>query len=124
MFQSLKLTAIVTPTVAFTAPRIPDSAREYSVSDTTLVMKFMRHVFLANFLGLPSYSVPAGFARCPETNVKLPVGLQFTGLHWTEHYLLRLAYGVESWSKPSSRTPVHYYSNPKLSRPPQESNAP
>ena len=47
-----------------------------------------RYVFLGNYLGLPGVSVPVGFDR---HNNDMPVGLMFSGPHWSEDRLLKLA---------------------------------
>ena len=47
-----------------------------------------RYVFLGNYLGLPGVSVPVGFDR---HNNGMPVGLMFSGPHWSEDRLLKLA---------------------------------
>jgi Asp-tRNA(Asn)/Glu-tRNA(Gln) amidotransferase A subunit family amidase len=95
LFEHERLSAIVTPTVGFLAPELEDASLSHGVSDTTLVMKVMKHMFLANFIGLPAYSVPVGYDIHPKTGVTLPIGLQLIGAHWTEHVLLRLAACIE-----------------------------
>lgn len=51
----------------------------------------IKHIFLANLLGLPASSVPIGLAN--ET--RLPVGLQLIGAWWEEAKLLRLACALD-----------------------------
>jgi Asp-tRNA(Asn)/Glu-tRNA(Gln) amidotransferase A subunit family amidase len=59
-------------------------------------------MFLANLVGLPGYSIPVGYLPPKERfpgepeDIKLPVGVQFIGDHWTEHKLIRLAHAVET----------------------------
>lgn len=91
MFYREKLDVIVNPTVGFTAPVLHESHKMHGVSDSAQVMKMMKHVGLANLLGMPAVSIPIGFGKCPETGTKLPIGLQFTGIHWGEAKLLQMA---------------------------------
>jgi Asp-tRNA(Asn)/Glu-tRNA(Gln) amidotransferase A subunit family amidase len=51
-----------------------------------LTVKMMKHIFLANLLGLPAISIPIGL----DTN-RLPFALQLTGDHWTDDQLLSLS---------------------------------
>ena len=95
LFESEGLSVIITPTVGFTAPVLKDRFKSRGVSDTDLVMKTMKHVFLANLVGLPAHSVPVGYSKCPHTGKDLPVGLQLIGKHWGESTLLRLANAID-----------------------------
>jgi len=62
-------------------------------SNTPLQVELLKYVFLANFLGLPSISVPVGF---DASNSGMPIGLMLTGAQYTEDVLLRLARAAES----------------------------
>ncbi len=82
-------------------PILFDEAKKVGDTDNTRSLILTRHVFLANFIGLPGYSVPVGFVA-PKTlhssepkSLKLPVGLQLIGDHWQEHRLIRLAHAIE-----------------------------
>jgi len=92
LFANQNLTAIVTPTLPMSAPPIPHGALEHGESNSELVVEMMKYINLANFVGLPAISVPVGQ---DTTNSDMPIGLQFTGAHWTEHNLLRLARATE-----------------------------
>lgn len=101
---------IVTPTTACASWRIGrgrSQRRELrvGVSDGDKTLESMRYVWLANFCGLPSISVPAGYASpdpCgaglraadKSTAGKLPVGLMATG-EWAGEEAL-LEFGVEA----------------------------
>lgn len=91
LFKREKLDVMINPTVGFTAPVLEESHKKHGVSDSTLVMNMMKYVSIANFLGMPGISIPIGFGLCPKTNTKLPIGLQFTALHWEEAKLLKIA---------------------------------
>lgn len=91
LFESERLDAIVTPTVGRTAPPLSAGAVASGASDTALVVSLMKHIFLANLLGLPALSSPIGAGRLTG----LPVGLQLIGGWWEEARLLRLACALE-----------------------------
>jgi Asp-tRNA(Asn)/Glu-tRNA(Gln) amidotransferase A subunit family amidase len=78
--------AIVTPSTACTAPRIPPDALPAGESDLTTLLEIMRFAPPANFTGLPAISFPAGY----DSN-GLPIGFQAIGRAWHEHVLLRIA---------------------------------
>ncbi|WQF80928.1 Putative amidase [Colletotrichum destructivum] len=76
----------------------------YGVSDGDQTMRSMEYVWLANLCGVPSISVPAGFAApgAAETEVadrdapaKVPVGLMGTGEWCDEEALLRFGLDAE-----------------------------
>ncbi|PSS03406.1 amidase family protein [Coniella lustricola] len=82
------------------------SELRYGVSDGDRTMESMRYVWMANLCGLPSISVPAGFASATgdgervfgedetDEREKVPVGLMATG-EWAAEKLL-LEFGVEA----------------------------
>ncbi|KAM5344137.1 hypothetical protein ACJ41O_012674 [Fusarium nematophilum] len=105
---------IITPTTACAgAPiRDRDSELKHGLSDGNLTIESMTYVWLANFCGLPSLSVPAGFVvpeghgRAGEeadekTIGKVPVGLMATGEWCSERTLLE--FGVEAEAAGSDR---------------------
>ena len=56
----------MTPTCGLLAPRIPPAALRTGEYNVALVMRLMRHIFLANLLGLQvmrESSLPLGVAR-------------------------------------------------------------
>ncbi|KAF4985177.1 hypothetical protein FDECE_16756 [Fusarium decemcellulare] len=100
---------IVTPTTACAGAPIRggESELKYGVSDGNLTIESMTYVWLANFCGLPSISVPAGFV-VPEgqdgageeadekTLGKVPVGLMATGEWCSEGALLEFGVDAEA----------------------------
>jgi Asp-tRNA(Asn)/Glu-tRNA(Gln) amidotransferase A subunit family amidase len=96
---------IVTPTTACEGWPIIGGPAElyYGVNDGDQTIKSMEYVWLANFLGLPSMSVPAGFVGPRETEEAgkvvedqvrdkvegIPVGLMATGEWCAEEALIR-----------------------------------
>jgi Asp-tRNA(Asn)/Glu-tRNA(Gln) amidotransferase A subunit family amidase len=109
LFEELKLSIIVTPTVGSVAPVLNEYVKTRGESNSALTVKVMKFVFLANFLGLPAYSVPVGFTdknnveeknvgkenKKIEKKVQLPIGFQLIGDHFKEHILLRIANSIE-----------------------------
>ncbi|KAJ3019345.1 hypothetical protein HKX48_002193 [Thoreauomyces humboldtii] len=82
---------IVSPSSAVVAPRIPEGAIRWGLTDYTTAGKAMRYIFMANLLGLPAVSVPIGYTAKDH----LPIGLQFQAKWWDEETLLRLAHVSE-----------------------------
>ena len=52
----------------------------------------MKHIFLANLLGLPALSVPVGMGSASG----LPIGVQLIGAWWEEATLLRIASALDA----------------------------
>lgn len=102
LFEKENLTVIVNPTMGIPVPFLCEETKKRGESNTGLVVKVMKHISLANFLGLPAYSVPIG-ASAPkemtdeetEDRLRLPIGFQLIGDHWSEAKLLRLAHSIE-----------------------------
>ncbi len=92
---------IATPTVATTAPAIPEETLPDGESNLPVVDELMRFIRLGNLTGFPAISVPCGFDR-----KGLPVGFHLMARPWEEHLLLRLAFMVERASE--VRTPTHH----------------
>ena len=80
LFRAQKLDAIAGPTAGLTAPLLTPAARATGESNTALIMSLIRHIFLANLLGLPAISVPIGLGQ----DTRLPIGFQFLGAAWEE----------------------------------------
>ena len=100
LFAKLRLTAIVGPTTGILAPRIPPGALETGEYNAALVLKLMRHIFLANLLGLPAIAVPVGH----DEETQLPWSMQLMGDHWSEAELLRVARVLEEkFTNPTGR---------------------
>lgn len=96
LFERENLTAIVSPSISIPPPYLNEAAKVNGESNTALTVEVMKYIFLANFLGLPGYTVPVGFVHAEVgEGVMLPVGLHLLGNHWSEHELLRLAHALE-----------------------------
>ncbi|MFP4425950.1 MAG: amidase [Spirochaetaceae bacterium] len=102
---------VVTPTTAVLPPKVPEDRLLSGVSDLSSLSEIMRYTPVANLLGFPAISVPAGFVtahsrhflhtqeeRDHEGKVysEVPVGLHFMAPHWEEGRLLRLGAAMES----------------------------
>lgn len=98
---------IITPTTACGGAPIRRGASElkHGLSDGDLTIESMTYVWLANFCGMPSLSIPAGFVvpvgqerageEADENTVgKVPIGLMATGEWCSEKALLE--FGVEA----------------------------
>lgn len=97
-----KVSAIVTPATALTAPRIDERSLPDGNSDVDQTMRTMRFAAVANFTGLPAISIPAGYDRRG-----LPIGLQLICRPWEEGLLFRLAYAADTIVQRSR--PTTYY---------------
>lgn len=97
---------IITPTTACAGWHIGQKVDlKYGISDGNTTLKTMEYVWLGNFLGLPSISVPAGFVK-PEGSIgagevaegnfegRVPVGLMAVGEWACEEQLLQ--FGVDT----------------------------
>jgi Asp-tRNA(Asn)/Glu-tRNA(Gln) amidotransferase A subunit family amidase len=81
---------IVTPTLAVTAPPIPEGGTRYGWSDLGTTVEKMRFAFASNLTGHPAISFPAGY-----DGSGLPIGMQAIGRYWDERTLLRIACAAE-----------------------------
>ncbi|RYP33274.1 hypothetical protein DL767_004827 [Monosporascus sp. MG133] len=98
---------IVTPTTACAGWPIRDEAElRFGISDGDQTMRSMEYVWMANFCGVPSISVPAGFVAPDgtpgegevadlDTVGKVPVGLMGMGEWCEEEALLRFGFDAE-----------------------------
>jgi Asp-tRNA(Asn)/Glu-tRNA(Gln) amidotransferase A subunit family amidase len=99
---------IVTPTTSCAGWRIAGKKDfKYGISDGDQTLKTMEYVWMANFCGLPSLSVPAGFVvpegttgagdiAGEETQGRIPVGLMAMGEWTSEESLLQWGLVAES----------------------------
>ena len=96
LYAAHNLTVIATPTLPVMPPAISEGAKRNGESNTGLTVEVMKYIFLANFLGMPGYTVPVGFGKGEgEGAVMLPIGFHMLGKHWMEKDLLRLAHAIE-----------------------------
>lgn len=106
---------LVTPTTACAGWRIHDSGQNgkpggelrLGLSDGDKTLESMRYVWMANFLGLPSIAVPAGYVDPEEGGSyssknkkadgkgKIPVGLMATGEWAAEKGLVEFGVAAE-----------------------------
>jgi len=82
--------AVITPTTALTARKVPEQALSNGWSDLSTETEMMRYIFPGNFAGMPAISFPVGY-----DSEGMPVGMHAMGRHWEEHLLLRIAYNAE-----------------------------
>lgn len=93
------LSCIANPTIGILPPPMPEDAKSDGESNTPLVVQLLKYIFLGNFLGLPGYSLPVGYAVPSDgtgSKGQVPIGLHLMGRHWGESTLLRLAHAVET----------------------------
>lgn len=98
LFGKLNLTIIANPTIPTLPPILSEGAKEMGESNTALVVKLMKYIFMANFLGLPGYSVPVGYVNTGTSESSIlvaPVGFHMMANTWNEHSLIRLAFSIE-----------------------------
>jgi Asp-tRNA(Asn)/Glu-tRNA(Gln) amidotransferase A subunit family amidase len=113
--------------------RCPELVHGVSDGDTTL--KTMKYVWLANFCGAPSITVPAGYVE-PEgkadegevvsdldTEGKVPVGLMATGEWASEHALLQFGLDAEAVGRDKVCRPPNWVDVLKLAKEGKESEA-
>ena len=92
LFQRERLTAIINPTMPIEVPELTEETKLRGESNTVLVMKMMKYIFIANLLGLPGYNVPVGYLPAAnDPTLRLPVGLHFLGNHWEDHQVTALS---------------------------------
>ncbi|KAK2592577.1 hypothetical protein QQS21_009722 [Conoideocrella luteorostrata] len=105
---------IVTPTTAIAGwPIRSESELVYGVSDGDQTIKSMEYVWMANYCGVPSISVPAGFA--PPVGFEggidgdvpgsVPVGLMGMGEWCSEESLLQFGLDAEEVGREVQRRP-------------------
>ena len=90
---------LITPTTPIPAPKIDDLiANPHALRPAEL--KLLRNTRPFNVWGLPTISVPCGFA-----SMGLPIGLQIAGPPWREDLVLRLANAYEKVTAWHTRKP-------------------
>jgi aspartyl-tRNA(Asn)/glutamyl-tRNA(Gln) amidotransferase subunit A len=88
---------ILSPTAPIPAPFRSTHDLSGGSESNRIRPRLTRNTRLINLLGLPSISVPCGFAQVETSDSKagLPVGLQISGPWWSEKMLLQVAYAYE-----------------------------
>ncbi|KAF2020918.1 amidase signature enzyme [Aaosphaeria arxii CBS 175.79] len=113
---------IVTPTTACVGWPIQSASElTYGISDGDRTQETMEYIWLANFCGAPSISVPAGYA-VPEgksdmgISRKIPVGLMATGEWASEDALVCFGSDVEDLVVKTQRLPPTWVDVIKLAK--------
>eukprot|EP01080_Neovahlkampfia_damariscottae_P010303 gene10303-2721_t len=99
-----KVDVIITPTISIPPPKIKEDTNTDGESDSGIVSKIMKYVFIANFTGIPAISIPVGY-----TKDKVPIGIQIQSKWWNEAQLLKFAYLTEREIK-REKPQIHYSS--------------
>lgn len=88
---------ILSPTAPIPAPLRSTHDLSGGSESNRIRPRLTRNTRLINLLGLPSISVPCGFAQVENSDSAegLPVGLQITGPWWSEKTLLQVAHAYE-----------------------------
>ena len=92
-----KVDCILSPTAPIPAPLRSTHDLSGGSESNRIRPRLTRNTRLINLLGLPSISVPCGFAQVENSDSQegLPVGLQITGPWWSEKTLLQVAHAYE-----------------------------
>ena len=88
---------ILSPTVPVPAPLRSTHDPSGGSESNRIRPRLTQNTRLFNLLGLPSISVPCGFAQveASDSGEGLPVGLQICGPWWSEKTLLQVAHAYE-----------------------------
>ncbi|KAI9759293.1 MAG: hypothetical protein M4579_002422 [Chaenotheca gracillima] len=99
VFKSNPGLILISPTTPNPGWHISGGAGDlkYGVTDGNMSMRSMEYVWFANFTGLPSLSVPAGYVDPVGGDGKIPVGLMATAEWGHEDQLIRWGKQHESW---------------------------
>ncbi|TVY39098.1 Fatty acid amide hydrolase [Lachnellula occidentalis] len=126
---------IVTPATSCAGWAIKaESELVYGVNDGDKTIESMEYVWLANFCGLPSISVPAGFVvpegqvgageiAGSETEGKVPVGLMATGEWASEDALMQFGLDAEEAGSEQECRPPNWVDVVELARQMRNSNS-
>jgi len=85
-----KVDVIITPT----SPNVAFKIGEHNNNPLEL---YMEDIFLsaASLAGVPAISIPCGFAKPKNGNIKMPIGMQIIGKHFDEKTVLKTANAYE-----------------------------
>ena len=90
-FEENELTALLAPTIPRTTMPVADLNVDLTDSGGTATSGFIHHNFLANVIGVPSLSVPAGFDPASK-----PIGVQLYGRPFGEADLFKIGDAYQS----------------------------
>ena len=92
-----EIDCILSPTAPIPAPLRSTHDLSGGSESNRIRPRLTQNTRLFNLLGLPSISVPCGFAQVEnsDSGEGLPVGLQICGPWWSEKTLLQVAYAYE-----------------------------
>jgi aspartyl-tRNA(Asn)/glutamyl-tRNA(Gln) amidotransferase subunit A len=99
-FEEHRLDAIAAPTTPVTTMPVEDLSVDLTGSGQTALAAFTHQLMIANVVGTPSLSVPAGY-----TATDLPIGMQLMGRPFGEEALLRIGHAYEQASPWRDRHP-------------------
>lgn len=136
LWQKYPGMVIVTPTSACAGwPIRSDAELVHGISDGDTTIQTMKYVWLANFCGAPSITVPAGYVK-PEGSKgagqvvddldapgKVPVGLMATGEWASEHSLLQFGLDAEGLGLDRLCRPPNWVDVLQLAKEAKQNNA-
>jgi len=135
LWQNYPGMVIVTPTTSCAGwPIRSDSELKYGVNDGDKTIESMEYVWLGNFCGMPSISVPAGFVvpegQAEEGEVagsevvgKVPVGLMATGEWASEEALMEFGLDAEEAGAEQECRPPNWVDVVDLARQGKKNNS-
>jgi Asp-tRNA(Asn)/Glu-tRNA(Gln) amidotransferase A subunit family amidase len=88
---------IITPTTPNAGWPIHKKDAKYGTSDGNRSIRNMEYVWLANFAGIPSITIPVGYVDPVQGKGKLPVGLMGAGEWGSEDQLIDFGYEGEKY---------------------------
>jgi Asp-tRNA(Asn)/Glu-tRNA(Gln) amidotransferase A subunit family amidase len=97
LFKKYPGLIIVTPTTPNAGWPIHKKDKKYGSSDGNRSIRNMEYVWLANFAGVPSISLPVGFVDPVQGEGKFPIGLMGAGEWGSEDQLLQFGYEGEKY---------------------------
>jgi Asp-tRNA(Asn)/Glu-tRNA(Gln) amidotransferase A subunit family amidase len=97
LFKKYPGLIIVTPTTPNAGWPIHPGDAKYGASNGNQSIRNMEYVWLANFTGLPSISMPVGYVQPVQGAGEFPIGLMGTAEWGAEDQLIEFGYEGEEW---------------------------
>lgn len=97
LFKKHEGLIIVTPTTPNAGWPIHKGDAKYGTSDGNRSIRNMEYVWLANFTGIPSITMPAGYVDPVQGEGKFPIGLMGAGEWGSENQLIEFGYEGEKY---------------------------